>query len=307
MKAFALLLFTLLAITITIGCHNGGDLDADGVPSKLLIGMYGGDNPGQTQTAMIPIRDYLAKKLGMDVQFFFTTDYTTVIEALRSKKIQVAELTPFGYILATQQPGLQPIATLGAHGQPTLYHSIIFTNPQTGIKNISDLKAKAKNLTLCFADPVSTSGHLVPRAYLKSIGLDPENAFKQTLFAGSHAASILSVKSGKVDIGCSSSDLALDKLVREGVLKSSDIVVLWTSPPIINDAMTVRTDLNKAFISKIKNAYLDMAKDDYPAFRSYVHLYYPDPHQMEYVNVVDSEYNGLRRIAGNIKDLKFKK
>jgi phosphonate transport system substrate-binding protein len=307
MKAFALLLFTLLSITIISSCNNGGDLNADGVPNKLLIGMYGGDNPGQTQTAMIPIRDYLKKKLGMDVQFFFTTDYTTVIEALRSKKIQMAELTPFGYILATQQPGLLPIATFGAHGQPTLYHSIIFTNPQTGIKNMNDVKARAKSLTLCFADPVSTSGHLVPRAYLKSIGLYPENAFKQTLFAGNHATSILNVKSGKVDIGCSSSDLALDKLVREGVLKSSDIVVLWTSPPIINDAMTVRTDLNKAFIAKIKKAYLDMAKDDYPAFRSYAQLYYPDPHQMEYVSVVDSQYNSLRRIAGDIKDLKFNK
>jgi phosphonate transport system substrate-binding protein len=69
---------------------------------------------------------------------------------------------------------------------------------------MDDVKAKSQDLTLCFADPASTSGHLIPMAYLTSIGLDPKTAFKQTMFAGSHYASVLSVKSGKVDVGCSS-------------------------------------------------------------------------------------------------------
>jgi phosphonate transport system substrate-binding protein len=307
MKAFVSTLLTLLLIILFSSCHNSSDLDTNGVPGKLLIGMYGGDNPSQTHAAMGPMKDYLEKKLGMEVEFIFATDYTSVIEALRSKKIHMAELTPFGYILATQHPGLEPIVTLGFNGKPTLYHSIIFTNPKTGIKTMDEVKARAKNLSLCFADPASTSGHLVPRAYLTSIGLDPEKTFRQTIFAGSHAASILSVASGKIDIGCSSSDLALDKLVREGVVKKNEIVVLWTSPPIVNDAMTVRTDLNKAFIQKIKDAYLNMAKDDFAAFKPYVSLYYTDPHKMAYVTVADSQYNALRRMAGNIKELKFNK
>ncbi len=147
----------------------------------------------------------------MEVQFFYTTDYTAVIEALRSKKIHMAHLTPFAYVLATQKAGLEPIATLGLNGKPTMYHSIIFTNHKTGLKSMDDVKARAKNLTLCFADPASTSGHLIPRSYLNSIGLNPDNAFKQTVFAGNHAASILSVQSERVDVGCAASELALDK------------------------------------------------------------------------------------------------
>jgi phosphonate transport system substrate-binding protein len=307
MKAFVSTLFTLLLIALFSSCHNSSDLDANGIPGKLLIGMYGGDNPSQTTKAMKPVKAYLEKKLGMAVDFIFATDYTSVIEALRSKKIHLAELTPFGYILATQHPGLEPIVTLGFNGKPTLYHSIIFTNPKTGIKSMDDVKAKSKSLSLCFADPASTSGHLVPRAYLNSIGLDPDKMFRQTIFAGSHAASILSVVAGKIDVGCSSSDLALDKLVREGVIKRSEVVILWTSPPIVNDAMTVRTDLNKDFIKKIQNAYLNMAADDFAAFSPYISLYYTDPHKMAYVNVADSQYNELRKMAGSIKSLKFNK
>jgi phosphonate transport system substrate-binding protein len=297
-------LVSFLAIS---GCENQTALDANGIPGKLLIGIYGGDNPGQTKAALAPLATYLQKKLGMDVEFYYTTDYTAVIEALRAKKIHMAELTPFAYIMATQHPGLTPIATLGINGKPTLYHSIIFTNPKTGIKTMDDVKARSKSLTLCFADPASTSGHLIPRAYLNSIGLDPDKAFKETMFAGSHAASILSVKSGKVDIGCSSSDLALNKLIREGIVKKEDIVTLWTSPPIVNDVITVRNDLNKNFIKKIQNAFFDAAKDDFASFSKYVALFYPHPEQMSYVPVQDSAYNSLRRIAGGIKDLKLNK
>jgi phosphonate transport system substrate-binding protein len=306
MRAGILSLIFLFACSIS-GCRNKAALDDNGIPGKLLIGSYGGDNPSQTKAALEPFRAYLEKKLGMEVEFFFTTDYTAVIEALRSKKIHMAHLTPFAYILATQKPGLTPIATLGIDGKPTMYHSIIFTNPQTGLKSMDDVKARAKTITLCFADPASTSGHLIPRAYLNSIGLNPDNAFKQTIFAGNHAASILSVKSGKVDIGCAASELALDKLIREGIIKKEDLVILWTSPPIVNDAITVRSDLNNDFIKKIQNAYLDAAKDDFPSFSKYVRLYWPHPENMTYLSVQDSMYDQLRKIAGNIKDLKLNK
>jgi phosphonate transport system substrate-binding protein len=307
MRAFVAVITLLVALLTLNGCKDKTALDANGVPGTLLIGSYGGDNPAQTKAALEPFRQYLAQKLGMDVQFVYTTDYTAVIEALRAKKIHMAHLTPFAYILATQQPGLTPIATLGVNGNPTLYHSIIFTNTHTGLKTMADVKARAKSLTLCFADPASTSGHLIPHAYLNSIGLNPDSAFKETIFAGSHAASILSVQSGKVDVGCSTSELALNKLIREGIVKKEDIVILWTSPPIVNDAITIRSDLNKDFIKKVQNAYLSAAKDNFPAFSKYVKLYWPNTAQMSYVPVQDSAYNQLRKIAGNIKDLKLNK
>lgn len=306
MKAFIYFLLAVL-VTVTIsGCKNKADLDANGVPGKLLIGSYGGDNPAQYRETLDPFAKYLSKKLGMEVEFFYTTDYPALIEAMRSKKIHMAHLTPYAYILATQRPGLEPIVTLGIKGKPTVYHSIIFTNKKTGLKTMADVRARAKNLTLCFADPASTSGHLIPRGYLDSIGLDPDKAFKETIFAGSHAAAILSVKSEKVDIGCSTSELALEKLIREHIVKREDIVILWTSPPIVNDAIAIRSDLNKDFIKKVQQAYVNANRDDFEAFKKYVLLYWPNPKEMAYVPIQDSAYNQLRKIAGSIKDLKQK-
>jgi phosphonate transport system substrate-binding protein len=307
MKIRVIAFFFLLVFAFLSGCGNGSDLDANGVPKILKIGMYGGDNPAQTKDAIEPFRLYLQKKMGMEVQLFFTTDYTAVIQALRSHKVQAAQLTPFSYVLATQKPGIMAIATLGVDGKPSLYHSIIITNPKTGIKSMADVKARAKNLTLCFADPASTSGHLIPRAYLNMIGLNPDNAFKETIFAGSHAASILSVVSGKVDIGCTNVDLSLNKMIREGDVKKEDVIILWTSPPILNDPITVRNDLNKDFIKKLLDAYVSAAKEDYKAFDKYTRLYFPNTKNMSYIPIQDSMYNGIRKIAGGIKQFKISK
>jgi len=303
MKTHALILFATLMILVS-GCKNSADLDADGVPGKLVLAIYaGGDNPGAVKSAMALFGSYLEKKLGMEVEFNFSTDYTSVIEAIRAKKAHIAYLSPFSYVLASQAHDITPIATLGENGKPTMYHSVIITNPATHLTSMADVKARAKNLTLCFADPASTSGHLIPRAYLVTLGLNPDSAFKQVIFAGSHPASILSVASGKIDVGCSTLEYGIQKLERGGELKPEQIKILWESDPIVASPIVVRNDLNKAFVKKIQNLYLNLAKDAPEVFAAYIKLYHPKLNGLSYMTVDDSMYNGLRKIARGIKDL----
>lgn len=297
----------LTALFSLAGCHSSTDLEANGMPRKLIIGMYGGDNKNQIKAAIEPFRLYLQKKLGIKVEYIFTTDYTSVINALRTKKIDMANLGPYEYVIAMQKPGFLPLVTIGENGKPSIYHSVIFTSHKTGIKTIADLKRNAKSLTLCFSDPASTSGHLIPRNYLKSIGLNPDNSFKGMFFAINHDASILNVKSGIADIGCSTNDLPQNRLIKNGVKGKDDLVILWTSPPIMNDVLTVRSDLNKDFIGKIRNAYLAVAKEDFPALAAYTRLYHTDPEKISYVTTQDSMYNPIRQKANNVEELKLEK
>jgi phosphonate transport system substrate-binding protein len=193
---------------------------------------------------------------------------------------------------------------MGEDGKPHMYHSVIFTNYNTHLNSMEDVKTRAKSLTLCFADPASTSGHLIPRAYLVTLGLNPDNnAFKQIIFAGSHPASVLSVASGKIDVGCSTKEYGLDLLMRRGVLKPGLIKVLWQSDPIVSSPIVVRNDLNKDLAKKIRDLYLNLSKDAPEVFTAYAKFYYPHPEKLSYMTVQDSMYNGLRKIASGIKDL----
>lgn len=304
MKRLWISLFFFTILLAFSGCHNKVALDANGMPGKLVIAVYtGGDNPAGVKTAVGHLKSYFEKGLGMEVEYFFATDYTSVIEAIRAKKVHVAYMSPFSYILGSQTHDITPIVTMGEGGKPHLYHSIIFTNYKTHLNSIADVKARAKSLTLCFADPASTSGHLIPRAYLVTMGLNPDSAFKSIIFAGSHPASILSVASGKVDVGCSTKEYGIDLLLRRGVLKEGQVKILWESDPIVSSPIVVRNDLNKDLAKKIQGLFLNMSKDAPDVFAFYVKLYYTHPEKLSYMPVQDSMYNGLRKIAKGIKDI----
>lgn len=299
-KTFLFLL--LLTILTEAACKNKQALDANGVPDVLIVGVYQGDNPGLVTPVLGKIRDYLAKKLDMKVELQTSTEYTSVIEAIASKKVHVAYLSPFSYILATRKTRLIPLVVMSDKGSPTIYRSLIFTNPHTGLKTMEDVKARAKDLTFCFADPASTSGHLVPRAYLTSIGLNPETSFKETMFAGSHAASVLSVKSGKTDVGAAF-EFAMGMLKRTGALKEDDVVILWTSDPIVEGPITIRPDINPELREKIRAAFMRMPVEAPDVWHAYIKIYRTDTGDMGYVPATDSMYESLRKIAGGIKDL----
>lgn len=304
MRNLILNLFFLSTLLVSGGCRNSADLDANRIPAKLVIAHYGTDDPVALKSAAKPFQEYLEKKLGMPVEFIYTTDYTSVIEAIRTKKVHIAYLSPFSYVLASQKHDITPIITTGEDGKQSMYHSTIFTSSHSGINSIADLKAKAKNLTLCFADPASTSGHLIPRAYLTTIGLNPDkNAFKETIFAGNHVAATLSVASGKIDVGCAATEYGLELAERKGLVKKDQIKVLWQSAPIVGSPIVVRNDLNKAFVKKIQNLYLNLAKDEPGIFLKYMKLLHAQPERYSYMTVQDSMYNGIRAIASGIKDL----
>ncbi len=303
MKLLTTCLTMMSLLLLAAGCKRKTDLDANGVPRTLVVAAYEGDNPGETSAVLDKVRIYLEGKLNMKVEFLESTDYTTVIEAMVSGKAHLAYLSPFSYVLATQQQKLVPLVAPGFHGKPMGYKSYIFTNPTTGLHSMDDVKAKSHQLTLCFADPASTSGHLIPRAYLNSIGLDTRSAFKQTMFAGSHAASLLSVKSGKTDLGCCF-QFAYDKMLRDGSLKEGDLIILWKSDPIVEGPICMRPEINPAFTEKVRQAFLRMPQDGPDAFHAFMSMYFPkQADSLSYLSADDSLYSGLRKIATGIVGL----
>jgi phosphonate transport system substrate-binding protein len=298
---YFLLFLLCLAVLLTHGgCKNKLALDAEGNPNVLVIGVYEGDNIAEQTVVLEKVRQYLQKKLDRKVEIQVSSDYTSVVEALLTNKVHMAYISPFSYVLATQKQRLVLVVVPGLNGKPMNYRSILFTNPATGLKTMDDVKAKAKSLTLCFADPASTSGHLVPRAYLTSIGLDPKTGFKETMFAGSHFASMLAVKGGKVDVGCSW-EFGYDKMIRNKMIRPEDLVILWRSDPIVESPIVMRPDINAQFTGRVRDAYLNMPTEAPAVFKAYISMYDPGrAGSIRYIRVDDSVYNGLRKIAAGI-------
>jgi phosphonate transport system substrate-binding protein len=216
----------------------------------LRIGLI----PAEDSQAMIEssrkVLDQLQEQIGMPVKPYVATDYNGVIEALRSKKLDVAYLGPFSYVLANQMANVEAfaVAVTKKTGQ-SAYKSVIISRKGSGIAAPADLKGR----TFAFVDPTSASGHLFPKAGLLQNGYDPEAFFGRVIFSGSHDASILAVANNKVD-AAAVADRILASAIAKGQVKQDDIQIVWSSSPIPESPMVWRKDLDPVLKEKIAKA-----------------------------------------------------
>lgn len=198
--------------------------------------------------------DKLAQALGMPVRPFVAADYNGVIEALRAKKLDVAYLGPFSYVLATTVADVEAFAVAETKkAGRTYYHSYVITHRDSGIKTVSDLKGK----TFAFVDPSSTSGHLFPKAGLLKAGFNPDRDFSRVIFSGSHDANAIAVQNRKVD-AAAIADRILEAAFTKGIAKREDIVIVWKSDPIPESPTVWRKDLPPELKKRIQAAFMEV-------------------------------------------------
>jgi len=277
--------------------------NARNIPKEIIFTVIPSDDFTSTMKHGEALCKFLEKKLKKKVILYKATDYTSVIEAMKSNHVQIAHLGPFSYVLASRKANAEALVCVGnKEGEMHSYRSLLLSNAKSNIKTLDDLKAHASQLTLSFVDPASTSGHLMPRAMLNSIGLDPDSKFKQVVFSTQHGASILTLISGKVDVAAAS-DVILDRLIAHGKVKRSDFNVLWTSEPIAPDPICIDKNLDPEFKNQVKEAFLAMPKEAPEIWKSYMRFEYtgdPIADTYIYVNAPDSIYNPIRKIFDSI-------
>jgi len=208
-----------------------------------------------TRKAYEPFFKHIAAKLGRDYELQVTTDWAGIAVALSNKQADIAWMGPWGYVLANSEGNAQAIATVKYQGKPS-YHAIIVARPDLKISKWPD---DAKGMRISLADVGSTSGWLVPTHYFKSQGIDPK-AYFQYRDGASHAAQILSVINGQVDLA-SDYDRNMNALIEKGTIKPEQIKMVWTSDPLPNDPLVVRSGLDPAVTSKVQEAVLAISEE----------------------------------------------
>jgi phosphonate transport system substrate-binding protein len=218
-------------------CPNGGTVRLAAVPAE-------------DTSILAPIYDRLAKliatRLGCEVKVQFGTSYTAAIEAMRAHRAELGQFGAFSYILAHQMAGAEAVATYaGPDGKPGSYYATITTWPGSGIQTLADVKGKA----FAFADPASTSGHLIPTYALRKAGIDPDKDIKP-FYTGSHTASFEALRNHKVPAGeLNSTAIAGAQLA--GMYNPEDYIVLWKSDPIPSGPIAVWADLEPGFKARL--------------------------------------------------------
>lgn len=252
MKAARFLMTALLALVLA-ACWSSHS-QATSNPATLRVALLPDENATTVIQNNQPLKNYLQSKLGKQIELVVTTDYSSMIEAMRRGRLELAYFGPLSYVLArSKDRNVEPFAALVEKpGGPPVYQALVIGNVNQRVNAINDLNGK----TVAYGDPASTSSHLIPKSMLADQGLRAGQNYQEQ-FVGAHDAVAFAVQNGNAAGGGISKPI-FETLVQQGKIDSAKVHVVAESKPYPNYPWTMRSDLDGGLKSSIVDAFLNL-------------------------------------------------
>jgi phosphonate transport system substrate-binding protein len=201
----------------------------------------------ETRAQWGPLVKYLGEQLGIETELTVTDDWAKVGAAMARDEYDVAWQGGAGRYVVSRSQGAGPaIATVKVAGSP-VYHTLFLA--RTGLA-INDFPRDARGMTLALTHENSTTGWLVPYAWLVAQGIDPKTYFKYSS-GNQHPDNVLGVAKGSYDLA-SDSDANRNAMIAKGLVKEADTRVVWTSADVPQDPISVRNGLDAGLVQRLQ-------------------------------------------------------
>lgn len=244
-----------------------------------------------------PVMDLLSKNTGKKIEFYMPTSYSSVVEALLGKWVDIAVLGPESYLIAkTQGANIDVFATYfkkadGIQEAGPGFKSILISKKGSKFTSVES----AKGAVMLLVDPASTSGALIPESIFggKVVKQPLKQYFGKVAFSGGHDLSTFAVADGKADVAFVATHRYMNALTAsKGKLKVEDFNVLWTSPLIPQDPFVYRSTLCEPLRKKIQETFTTL--DQTPEGKKYLE----NVGSEKFVAMKDSDYDVIREAGG---------
>jgi len=242
-------------------------------------------------TLFKPLLDLLSKNTGKKIEFYLPTSYSSVVEALLGKWVDIAVLGPESYVIArNQDPTIEVFTTYyktkdGVQEAGPGYKSMLITKKGSKFTTIES----TKGAVVLLVDPASTSGALIPQAVFapKVLKMPFKDYYGRVAFSGGHDLSTLAVADGKADAAFVASHRFMN-VIHTGKVKLEDFNILWSSPLLPQDPFVYRNTLCPELKDKIAQTFLTL--DSNPEGKKYLE----NVESEKFVKMTDADYNIIR-------------
>ncbi len=212
-----------------------------------------------------PIVDLLSKNTGKKIEFYMPTSYSSVVEALMGKWVDVAVLGPESYVIAhNKDANIEVFATYykkkqGVQEAGPGYKSLLISKKGSKFTDV----ASTKGSVMLLVDPASTSGALIPESEFakKVVKMPLKEYFSRVAFSGGHDLSTFAVADGKADVAFVASHRFMNT-IGTGKVKLEDFNILWSSPLIPQDPFVYRGSLCPEIKQKIVETFTTLQNTD---------------------------------------------
>lgn len=246
---------------------------------------------------------YLNRETGFTVAVKSYPNVPALLRAIRADSVQLAVLNTVGYLLQQRHDAGRMIPLLNLNlgmDTATQYGGCIIAARSTDIFQLAQLRNAAR-YTLALVAPSSTSGNMVPRLLLNSIGITDAASRFDTYYAGTHQQAVADVLSGKAQLaGCGCAEVDTAKL-RHDFDRKAVVVASFNDIPL--GPLAYHHKLPSAVVKKVQQALLLIHEKDAEGFRTFCSGWTEFRKAKSFQLVTDHAYDPFRRMFGNNESL----
>ncbi|WP_194744928.1 phosphate/phosphite/phosphonate ABC transporter substrate-binding protein [Thermaurantiacus tibetensis] len=271
--------FDRRSVLAAAGLGLAGPLGAQ--PRPLVFAFQPQKDPAQIRKAADDMTAALTQRLGRPVEVLVPLAYAASVQALVSRRADIAWLSSLPFLLARRDGGarliLAEVRTDTKGRARTDYDSVFVVPKASPLRSFADLKRQAKSLRMVFTSNTSTSGFVFPYDRMIAEGMlkpkqPPEEAFRSVAYAGGYTQALEQLLAGRGDV-CAVSDYTVEGPKRTVYLpeaKQAELRILARTPGVPTHCVAVSSALTPAEAKAVQAALLDLTKTS-PALLSDVY------------------------------------
>ena len=162
----------------------------------LRVAMISVLNHARTESYQSQMVRSIGRLLGRPVLLLHRRSYAEINQLLAKGDADIAFLSSGAYMVYGKKEDVRLLAMPERNGV-NYYFSYVIVPRTSRIESLAELRGRR----FVYVDPMSYSGYLELRAYLRKMGEDPERFFRSSYFTYSHDDSLRAVADGLVDGG----------------------------------------------------------------------------------------------------------
>jgi phosphonate transport system substrate-binding protein len=223
------------------------------------------DNTTELREKFKPLAAWLSEQLDVPVEYVPTASYVASVEAFKNGDVQLAW---FGGLTGVQARAAVPGARAIAQGKvdPT-FKSYFIAHRDTGLERSDEFPMALEGLSFTFGSDNSTSGRLMPEAFIREhTGRSPREFFgAQNHYSGSHDKTAMLVQSGTFQAGALNYK-TYDGMVADGEIDPAVCRIVWVTPEYADYNFTAHPSLDETygagFTEKLKRTLISIERPE---------------------------------------------
>ncbi len=198
-----------------------------------------------------PLHEYLERMTGRPVPLKIADDYAGLADMLRDGEVAAAMMPPTLFVVTIKNdPSIELLVMREFDGTASSDGHLLVRRGE-GIRSLEDLEGEI----FCFVDRVSTSGHLLPRNYIRRHGHDPDEFVGNVHWSGDHFQGMRDLLSGKCEAAAVYSGAYLS--ADEYDIRTGQVGSLALTGELPQDVIAVRDDIADDDRELLLRAFLD--------------------------------------------------